>query len=354
MAYIRLKHHTPRQLLMAAAAMAMGAGLALAEPTPPDDAKQPPTSRHSRESDGDRPERPPGSPERGPGGPERGRGGSEREPGRSDRGPGGPREGQARPSVKFLTGTVEGYNLSPRGMTEGLMVKIEGKTAQFNLPPDVGAVIGQVAPVGEEVKLTAMPDRGHGSHDVYRLVMVTNSKGQQLGVGPSQPPKVVHVDGVVKTLNYARGGEINGAILESGDFVHVGPSAEKLKLAPGLKLSIDGVQTLMAGGKYAIDAQTVNGFAMMPPQGPGDRPGPREPEESDGPGGPPPGEHGGPAARHHRPPHDEEGNEKGPKGETHGRHGPQADGEAPDGPPGRGHEGPGREDKDRPPTKDVK
>ena len=49
------------------------------------------------------------------------------------------------------------------------------------------------------------------------------------------------IDGVVKYLNYTRHGEVNGAILENGNFVHLGPKGAKLvKLAIGEKLSVVG------------------------------------------------------------------------------------------------------------------
>ena len=68
------------------------------------------------------------------------------------------------------------------------------------------------------------------------LSLSPRPKARPSALGAWKPTESFKIDGVVKQLNYARGGEVNGAILESGDFVFVGPkSAEELKLAVGQK-----------------------------------------------------------------------------------------------------------------------
>jgi hypothetical protein len=64
-------------------------------------------------------------------------------------------------------------------------------------------------------------------------------------------------------LNYALHGEINGAVLESGDFVHLKPegaSAVRIKL--GMKLEGVGETRPMVNGRSVIEAKEVNGIAI--------------------------------------------------------------------------------------------
>jgi len=72
------------------------------------------------------------------------------------------------------------------------------------------------------------------------------------------------IEGVVKYLNYTRHGEVNGAVLESGDFVHLGPKGAKLvKLAIGEKLSMVGAAATMGDGHLVIeDPSEVNGVKI--------------------------------------------------------------------------------------------
>src|SRR5665213_293306 len=192
--------------------------------------------------------------------------------------------------AKYLTGSVQGYNVGPHGMPDGLLIKVDHKLIQINCPPTLGAALPAVAPNGDEVKITALPERSSASadHEIYRLVMLTNSKGQQLNAGPGLPGQNVRVEGSVKQLNYDPRGHINGATLDTGDFVHLGmESAQQLKLAVGQKLAIEGVERPMMLGHNAVDARTVNGFAVLPPQRQGpDRAGPQSPDAfgSRGPG----------------------------------------------------------------------
>ena len=182
------------------------------------------------------------------------------------------------PQLEYLTGTVQSYNLSPRGIPDGLIIDSDNKSIQVNCGPEIGMALSQVAPQGDSVKITGMSERSAPDHPVYRLIMLTNSKGQQIMLGKPSPATPIHLEGTVKSLNHGPRGEVDGAILESGDFVRVGPqSGEALKLAVGQKLTLDGTQRPMMLGHNVITPQTVNGFAVMLPTGP----------EANGPDGPP-------------------------------------------------------------------
>src|SRR5581483_5469936 len=118
--------------------------------------------------------------------------------------------------------------------------------------------------VGQKVTVAGEPETLVGDRGVFRLCSLSTADGKQFnlpsrdggpggggggGGGGRDSFQVAHVDGVVKQLNYTPRGEVDGAQLDSGDFVHVNPrDAASLNLAVGQKLSVDGRSHPMLAG----------------------------------------------------------------------------------------------------------
>ena len=62
------------------------------------------------------------------------------------------------PQLEYLTGTVQSYNLSPRGIPDGLIIDSDNKSVQVNCGPEIGMALSQVAPQGDRSKLPACPN----------------------------------------------------------------------------------------------------------------------------------------------------------------------------------------------------
>jgi hypothetical protein len=198
------------------------------------------------------------------------------------------------PKPQAVSGVVDSYNLDPRGAYNGVVIKDGTHITQLNMPPDVAATIASAAPVGQRVQATGMPETVVGDRAILRLVGLTTADGKQFTLARPGDRQVVHVDGTVKQLNYAPRGEVDGAILDTGDFIHVGPrDAAALNLAVGQKISADGWGRPMLASHNAIEATKVNGTMIEHPRPPGPRndgdrgPGPRGPHgmRGDGPEG---------------------------------------------------------------------
>ena len=72
------------------------------------------------------------------------------------------------------------------------------------------------------------------------------------------------VHGKVKRINYARTGEPNGVILDSGEFIHMKPEGMKqVELKQGDQVTAEGTAAMMPLGQQVIEAKTVNGDAMI-------------------------------------------------------------------------------------------
>ena len=62
-------------------------------------------------------------------------------------------------------------------------------------------------------------------------------------------------------INFAKHGEPNGAILETGEFVHMKPhGAKAAKLKLGLELKVVGDIRVSPDGFTGIEAENINGI----------------------------------------------------------------------------------------------
>jgi len=178
--------------------------------------------------------------------------------------------------AQALKGAVERFNYSPKGEYESLMLTTGGKPIQVNFPPHLGAKIAKAVAIGDSIGVTATSTESKGDHPVYDLVSLSPKSGDEI-LAPAphakpapkpEPKPAITIEGEVKFLNYAHHGEVNGAVLASGDFVHLGPhEAEALRLAVGQRLVAKGEAETLADGRRVIEHPlNVNGLEI--PHGP--------------------------------------------------------------------------------------
>jgi hypothetical protein len=175
---------------------------------------------------------------------------------------------------KTLSGVIQAYNYSPKGGVEGMLIQEGDRTLQVNLPPDLGLAIALTNAVGQSVEATVEPepeDKKYpkGEHSVYRLVSLKSTDGRVFGpVGPGHEEAVI-VEGIVSRLNYAKHGEANGVVLESGEFLHLKPDGMKhTGLQVGQQVAAEGRARPTPLGQRAIEAELVNGFSIGPKKPP--------------------------------------------------------------------------------------
>jgi hypothetical protein len=221
------------------------------------------------------------------------------------------------PEAKKFSGTVQQFNYTPRGERDGVLLSSDGKLVQLNFPPQEASKLAEGVAVGDQISAEGVPERTEADHTVCRLQKLTTAKGAEIeidepparGRGPSPegppdrgpgdrgpgerapgerapgerapgergprsgergqrtadrgprgeraPEKTETVKGVVKYLNHGPRGEVDGAVLESGDFVHIGPrEAEEAKLAVGQDISVEGQSLKMPDGHTMIEHPT--------------------------------------------------------------------------------------------------
>jgi hypothetical protein len=170
------------------------------------------------------------------------------------------------PSAEKFHGLLQEFNFSPKGGVEGFLLHADGKTIQVNVTPDVGFAV--VRGIGQHVEVTVVPEpatskHAKGDHPVYSLVTLTGADGKALIHAGASDGETATVHGSVKRINYARHGEPNGVILDTGDFVYLKPEGMKsMELKVGDKVTAEGVSAMMPLGQQVIEAKTVNGTAL--------------------------------------------------------------------------------------------
>ena len=149
-----------------------------------------------------------------------------------------------------LEGTLAQLIYSPRGTIEGLLLDVDGAVAQFvvdkhdtHLPQHLKA--GQ--PLTLIGTLRKPSPKGEAEHEVYDLVEIVGNEHEA----------EKELSGKVARLNYAKHGEPNGVVLESGDFIHTKPDGlRKLGWKVGDAIKAKGrVQALATGAGYVLEFQ---------------------------------------------------------------------------------------------------
>jgi hypothetical protein len=158
-----------------------------------------------------------------------------------------------------LNGHLNQILFSPKGGLEGLLMTVDDETLQISMPSTAADAEALSRAVGQNIEVKAAADESpktkHGAHRVYKLDAITKIAGKAF------KPSADHdrIKGVVAAIHYAKHGEPNGVILESGEFIHTRPHGmKKLKLKVGSKVTATGELRMTVLGTSLIEAHEVN------------------------------------------------------------------------------------------------
>ena len=161
----------------------------------------------------------------------------------------------------ILEGTLSHFNYSPKGGYEAMLLTTKKGVVQVNFAPEQAAVLAATLKPGGAVSVKAnrKDDTDEASHLVYELTEL-KQKGAAVDLEP-----VREVSGVVARVNFSLHGEVNGAVLNTGDFVHLKPNGARLvELAVGQSIKAKGRgRSLWFSEGYAIDAEKINGVSRV-------------------------------------------------------------------------------------------
>ena len=166
-----------------------------------------------------------------------------------------------------VSGTLEHLIYSPKGGIEGALLRGRSGALQLVVDKDDTATAAKLAAmkVGATVQASAQAappsDKGPAAQPVYHLLKLSGA-ATKTGKAAAAPA----FEGKVARLNYARHGEANGVVLDTGDFIHTRPGAMKeLQLAVGSLVRAEGpAKPLLYGLGSVVEATLVNGVAIAP------------------------------------------------------------------------------------------
>ncbi|CAN5769711.1 hypothetical protein BH09PSE5_BH09PSE5_08700 [soil metagenome] len=170
-----------------------------------------------------------------------------------------------------IEGTFQHLIYSPPGNIEGVLLQVNGRDLQIvfeAFQPEVFERFAELE-VGASVVVEAMAQKpspkGKAVHAVYDLVEIVSLDGEsdEEDEAPGDAVDTSYVGKVVR-FNYAKHGEPNGVLLDTGDFIHVRPKGfAKLGLEVGSDVIADGdAHQLIDGSGWAVEAMTVNGIEL--------------------------------------------------------------------------------------------
>jgi len=160
---------------------------------------------------------------------------------------------------ELLTGTCERLLFSPKGSIEGLLLKSKTQTVQVSLPPHVGDSLATKATPGKRMHLLATPDHSPKAANAAHLVYQFEALADAAGNARETADGMSTLKGVVASIHYAKHGEPNGVILETGEFVHLRPHGMRAtELEVGSKVNATGTTRMTVLGTILLEANRVN------------------------------------------------------------------------------------------------
>jgi len=160
-----------------------------------------------------------------------------------------------------LIAMVEDFNFSPRGEIKGVLLVVDGERVQVNFGKDHH--VPHAIAIGQEIEMTVehdshVNDPPEGDHPVYSFVDLDSADGEAHQGKKHTDTGVVTLTGTVRRLNYAKHGQPNGVVLETGDFVHLKPDGmRRSRLKIGQLVTAKGDSRPTWDGKLAIEAKSA-------------------------------------------------------------------------------------------------
>jgi hypothetical protein len=164
---------------------------------------------------------------------------------------------------ELISGVCRQWLFSPKGDIEGVLLAIKGAVVQVTInPAAAGLALTRATALGKRLRLLATADHSpktaHAAHLVYKFNSFADAAGQAIDAPGADPAKAV-LKGVVATLHFARHGEPNGVVLETGEFIHLRPHGMALLgLGVGAEVRAVGELRLTALGQPMLEARQVN------------------------------------------------------------------------------------------------
>ena len=151
---------------------------------------------------------------------------------------------------------------SPKGGIEGVLIAVKSNVRQVSTDPETGAVLAKITGPGKRLRLLAVADHSpktkHSHHPVYKFVSFADASGNPIEL-PEADLDNVTIRGVVESMHYARHGQPNGVVLETGEFIHLRPDGmAQAALEIGSKVTAVGQVRMTLLGTSMLETHRIN------------------------------------------------------------------------------------------------
>jgi hypothetical protein len=167
-----------------------------------------------------------------------------------------------------IEGKFECPLFSPKGGIEGMLINVKGDVVQLTIDKEAEQLSNLCADFrpGQMLVVDTAPStpshKGDAAHSVLMLKHVSKIDGRTLENQHGSAPQKFH--GKVERVHYARHGEANGVVLDSGDFIHLKPDGFKAaRVSIGDIVEARGpAKRLVTGSGFVVEAQEINGKSV--------------------------------------------------------------------------------------------
>lgn len=169
-----------------------------------------------------------------------------------------------------IEGRFQHVFYSPKGRIDGILIDVDGESVQIvfdrhdNDSANAFLSLKQGKSLVVKATTKSPSPKGERAHLIYNFIQLVSIEGRK----PSKRKSANNVasSGLVVYFNYARHGEANGVVLDSGDFIHMKPEQfSRLTLKVGDKVRADGIaHRLLFGTGRVLEATRVNGKNIVP------------------------------------------------------------------------------------------
>jgi hypothetical protein len=201
-----------------------------------------------------------------------------------------------------VTGTISQFNYDQEAEVEGFLLS---NNSLVQLPRGIAAKVVPSLPVGDSVTVAGMARTStSGFQTIAAQSIKDTTSGKSFEIPTPGAPAPLAGSGKIQQLNYGRGGEVNGFLLDNGVLAMVPPfsgsNPSSIKVGGTVAYSGYARRTMSDKTVVTVQSLTINGqqITLAPagrsrgfvgPRGPGSPPpAPRGAASPDGPG-PPPG-----------------------------------------------------------------
>jgi hypothetical protein len=167
----------------------------------------------------------------------------------------------------FIDGKCERLLFSRKGGVDGVLIRIRrAGIVQVAMHAADGMFLARCTAPGKPIRLLAIPDHSakaaRSPHPVYIFCSYADPQGKAIESDELLPADI-RMGGTVAALHFARHGQPNGVVLESGEFIHLRPRG-MLKVAPviGAVITAIGQLRITLLGTRMLEAHQINGESL--------------------------------------------------------------------------------------------